>query len=86
MFVTLYEIGEVHFCLFGTSGFYVKAENEKLSLRACVVVRTSSSGRLATSEIARKNVPHVQHDYFSSFNQSNNRFCGVVVVVADVIS
>ena len=42
MFVTLYETGEVHFCLFGTDGFYVKAENVKLSLRACVVVRTSN--------------------------------------------
>jgi len=28
MFVTLYETGEVHFCLFGTNGIYVKAENE----------------------------------------------------------
>ena len=36
MFVTLYKTGEV-FCFFGTNGFYVKAENEKLSLRACVV-------------------------------------------------
>ena len=41
-FVTLYETGEVHFCLFGTNGFYVKAENEKLSLQPCVVVRTSN--------------------------------------------
>ena len=29
MFVTLYETGEVQFCLFGTNGFHVKAENEK---------------------------------------------------------
>ena len=28
MFVTLYETGEEHFCLFGTNGFHVKAENE----------------------------------------------------------
>ena len=42
MFVTLQETGEVHFCLFGTNGFYVKAENEKLSLRACVMARTSN--------------------------------------------
>ena len=41
MIFTLCEAGEVHFCLFGTSDFYEKAENEKLSLRACVVVRIS---------------------------------------------
>ena len=29
MFVTLYKTGEVPFCLFGTNGFQVKAENEK---------------------------------------------------------
>ena len=28
MFVTLYETGEVHFCLFGTNGLYFKAENK----------------------------------------------------------
>ena len=31
---------------------------------------TSSFDRLRQS-IAQKSVPHVQHDYFSSFNQSN---------------
>ena len=31
---------------------------------------TSSFGRLRQN-IARKSVPHVQYDYFSSFNQSN---------------
>ena len=29
MFVTLYETAEVHFCLFGTNGLYVKADKEK---------------------------------------------------------
>ena len=29
MFAAFYETGEVHFCLFGTNGFHVKAENEK---------------------------------------------------------
>ena len=29
MFVTLYETGEKHFCLFGMNGFHVKAENQK---------------------------------------------------------
>ena len=30
MFVTLCETGAVHFCLFGTNGFHVKAENKKV--------------------------------------------------------
>ena len=34
---------------------------------------TSSFGRLRQN-IAPKSVPHVQHDYFSSFNQSNHCF------------
>ena len=29
MLVTLYKIGEVHFRLFGTNGYHVKAKNEK---------------------------------------------------------
>ena len=31
MFITLYEIDEMHFCLLGTNGFHVKAENERLT-------------------------------------------------------
>ena len=27
--VTLYKVGEAHFCLLGTSGFHIKAENGK---------------------------------------------------------
>ena len=47
-------------------------------LRARVVVRTLnmkiSRGRLVDygdQNMVPKSVPHVQHDYFSSFNQSN---------------
>ena len=39
---------------------------------------TSSFGRLR-QKFAPKSVPHVQYDYFSSFNQSNQLICGVVV-------
>ena len=61
-------------------------------LRARVVVRTSNLndctslfGRLR-QKIAPKSVPHVQHDYFSSINQSlKSLICGVVVAVAVVI-
>ena len=44
-----------------------------LLLRARVVVRTSNMKQLR-QRIVLKCVPHVQHDYFSSFNQSNNWF------------
>ena len=53
MFVTFYETGEVHFCLFGTNCFDVKAENEKFiaeGLRCRQNLKyenfTSSFGRL----------------------------------------
>ena len=31
MLVTLYKIGEVHFCLLGTNGFHAKAKNERFT-------------------------------------------------------
>ena len=78
MFVTLQETGEVHFRLLGTNGFHVKAENEKFTsagLRCRQNLEyenfTLSFGRLR-QKITPKSVPHVQHDYFSSFNQSNH--------------
>ena len=59
-------------------------------LQACVVVRTfkyenftSSSDRLR-EKIALKGVPHVQHDYFFSVNQSN--YCDVVFAVPVFVS
>ena len=78
MLVTLYKIGEVHFHLLGTNGFHVKAENERFTAAGSRCRQnlknenfTSSFGRLR-QQIAPKSVPHVQHDYFSSFNQSNH--------------
>ena len=63
-----------------------------LLLRARVVVRTSkmkiSRRRLTdyAKKIAPKSVPHVQHDYFPSFNQAiKSLICGVVVAVTVVI-
>ena len=78
MLITLYKIGELHFRLLGTNGFHVKAKSER-STAASLDCRqnlkfensTSSFGRLRQN-IAPKSVPHVQHDYFSSFNQSNH--------------
>ena len=78
MFVTEYETGEVHFCLLGTNGFHVKAENEKFTaagLRCRQNLEyenfTSSFGGLR-EKIELKSVLHMQHDYFSSLNQSNH--------------
>ena len=80
MLVTLYKIGEVHFRFLGTNGFHVKEKNEwfnTVSLRCRLNLKyenfTSSFGWLRQN-IAPKSVPHVQHDYFSSFNQSNHWF------------
>ena len=80
MFITLYEIGGVLFRLLGTNGFYVKAKTERFttaSFRCRQNLKyenfTWSFSRLRQN-IAPKSVPHVQHDYFSSFNQSNHWF------------
>ena len=63
--------------LLGTNGFHVKAKSETFSATSSRCRQnlkyenfTSSFGRLRQN-IAAKSVPHVQHDCFSSFNQSN---------------
>ena len=78
MLITLYKIGGVHFRLLGTNGFHVKAKNEKFTAATFRCRQnlkyenfTSSFGGLRQN-IGPKSVPHVQHDYFSSFNQSNH--------------
>ena len=77
MLVTLYKIGGVHFRLLGTNGFHVKLKNERFTVASFRCRQNlkyenfmSSFGRLRQNT-APKSVPHVQHDYFSSFNQSN---------------
>ena len=77
MLVTLYKIGEELFCLFGTNGFHVKAKNKRCTAADSRCHQnlkyenfTSSFGRLR-QKIALKSVPHVQHDYFSSFKRSS---------------
>ena len=78
MLTTLYKIGEVHFRLLGTNSFHVKAKSERFTAASSRCRQnlkyenfTSSFGR-ARQNIAPKSVPHVQHDYFFSFNQSNH--------------
>ena len=80
MLITLYKIGGVHSCLLGTNGFHVKAKNERFTAASSRCRQnlkyenfTSSFGRLRQN-IPPKSMPHVQHDYFSSFNQSNHWF------------
>ena len=78
MLITLYTMGGVQIPLLGTNDFHVKAKNERFTaanFRCRQNLKyenfTSSFGRLRQN-IAPKSVPHVQHDYFSSFNQSNH--------------
>ena len=79
MLITLYTIGGVHFRLLGTNGFHVNAKNERFtaaSFRCRQNLKYEnfmSFGRLRQN-IAPKSMLHVQHDYFSSFNQSNYWF------------
>ena len=77
MLVRLYKISGVHFRLLGTNVFHLKLKNEGFSAASSRCRQnlkyenfTSSFGRLRQN-IAPKSVLHVQHDYFSSFNQSN---------------
>ena len=70
----------MHFRLLGRNGFQVKAENKRFPAAQSRYLQnlkyenfTFSFGGLR-KKIPPKRVPHVQHDYFSSFNQSNHRF------------
>ena len=56
------------------SGFHVKAKNERFtatSSRCLTYENLTPSFARIRQNIAPKSVPHVQHDYFPSFNQSN---------------
>ena len=75
MLITLYKMDELHFRLLGTNSFQIKAKSERLTAGSSRCRQnlkyenfTSSFSRLRQN-IAPKSVPHVQHDYFSSFNQ-----------------
>ena len=78
MLVTLYKKGESHFRLLGTNDFHDKAKSERFTAASSRCRQnlkcenfTASFGRLRQT-FAPKSVPHKQHDYFSSFNQSNH--------------
>ena len=78
MLVKTYKIGVLHLRLLGTSGFHAKAKNERFTaagLRCRENLKNENFtllfGRLR-QQISPKSVPHVQHDYFPSLNQSNH--------------
>ena len=80
MLITLYKIGGVHFRVLGTNGFRVKAKKERFTAASSRCRQNfkyenfpSLLGKLRQNT-APKSVPHGQHDYFSSFNQSNHWF------------
>ena len=61
------------------NAFHAKAKNERLIAAGwCCRPKlegqnfTSSLFDTQTKKITPKSVPHVQHDYFTSFNQSNH--------------
>ena len=89
MFITSYKIGEVHFRRLGTKGFHDMNDLFTAAGSPCRhnfnYVNFTSFGGLRR-KTAGKSVPHVQHDYFSLFNQLNRVICGVVVAVAAVVS
>ena len=74
----LYKIGEVHFRLLATNGFQAESKDRRFTAAGSRCPQnlkienfTSSYGRLR-EKIAPKIVPHMQHDYFFTFNRSNH--------------
>ena len=73
MVVTLNKIGEVHFRLLGTNGYRVKAKNERFTAASSLCRQNLKINmKDCVEKITFESVPHVQQDYFSSFNQSNH--------------
>ena len=68
----------MHFHLLGTNGYHAKAKNERFTAASSRCRQnlkyenfTSSFAKLGQKN-ALKGVPHMQHDHFSSINQSNH--------------
>ena len=78
--VTVNKLGERHFRLRGTNGFRAKAKNERFTAAGSDFVIRIWKMKISRRRLAdyvkncSKSLPHVQHDYFSSFNQSNHWF------------
>ena len=78
MLVTLYKIGYVHSRLLDTSGFHAEAKNERFTAAVSRYRQNLKYENFPSSfdslgqKIAPRSVPHMQHDYFSAFKQSNH--------------
>ena len=85
MFITLCKIGGMH--LLDTNGFHVKAKNERFTTASsrCHQNLKYKNFMLSFSRLRQnigpKSVPHVQHNYFSSFNQANHRFVVLLLML-----
>ena len=91
MLVTLYKIGEVHFRLLGTNGFYARAKNERFTAAGSRCLQnlknenlTSSFGRLREN-CTKKRAARAARLFFL-IQPIKSFICGVVVAVAVVIS
>ena len=78
MLVTWYKVDKVSFHLLRMNGFHVKAKNERLTAVGSHYYQNLKYENLTVlfvqlhQKIALKSEPHMQHNYFSSFNQSNH--------------
>ena len=73
MLVTFHKRGEVHFSLFDTTGYHVKAKNKRFTAASSLCRQNLKINmKDCVEKIALESVLHVQQDYLSSFNQSNH--------------
>ena len=78
MLIMSYKIGKVHFCLLDMNDFHLRAKNERFTAAGlhnfcCQNLKYENFtwfGQLH-QKITAKSALHVQHDYFSLFNQLN---------------
>ena len=70
MLVTLNKIDEVHFRLLDTNGYHVKAKNKRFTAASSLCRQNLKINmKDCIEKIALESVPHLQQNYFSSFNQ-----------------
>ena len=83
----IFHVGHVVKCvrnvlsLIGANVFHVKAENERLTAAGSRCRQNLKPELFTFRKIALKCVPHVQHDYFSSFTQSYHWFEALLLML-----
>ena len=85
MWVTLYEIGGVHFRLLGANGFHVKAKNERFNCLRCRHNITFEISRRCLANWTKKRAACAAR-LFYLIQQIKSLISGVIVSVAVVIS